>query len=244
MYERFTDRSRKVIQLANQEAQRFNHEYIGTEHILLGLIKEGNGFAATLLKNLDIDLRKVRLEVEKIVQAGPDMVTMGRLPQTPRAKKVIELAIAAARQLDQNHVGTEHILIGLVTEKGGVAYQVLTGLGATEGVVMAELELLLKTSKTSFDPSKDRPELGKLKEQIEELDILKEQAVCDQDFERASKLRDEGMKLRAQKRKQQEDTEVYSSEKLKKIACALLLNYTGDWSATDTVNEIKQILNS
>src|SRR5262249_52739625 len=81
MYERFTDRARKVMQLANQEAQRFNHEYIGTEHILLGLVKEGTGVAANVLKNLDIDLRKIRLEVEKIVQAGPDMVTMGKLPQ-------------------------------------------------------------------------------------------------------------------------------------------------------------------
>ena len=85
MYERFTDRARKVMQLANQEAQRFNHEYIGTEHILLGLVKEGSGVAANVLKNLDIDLRKIRLEVEKIVQAGPDMVTMGKLPQTPSA---------------------------------------------------------------------------------------------------------------------------------------------------------------
>src|SRR6058998_3473172 len=93
MYERFTDRARKVMQLANQEAQRFNHEYIGTEHILLGLVKEGSGVAANVLKNLDIDLRRSRREVEKIVQAGPDMVTMGKLPQTPRAKKVIEYSI-------------------------------------------------------------------------------------------------------------------------------------------------------
>src|SRR6266436_2941066 len=97
MYERFTDRARKVMQLANQEAQRFNHEYIGTEHILLGLVKEGSGVAANVLKNLDIDLRKIRLEVEKIVQSGPDMVTMGKLPQTPRAKKVIEYSIEDAR---------------------------------------------------------------------------------------------------------------------------------------------------
>src|SRR5688572_32354676 len=97
MYERFTDRARKVMQLANQEAQRFNHEYIGTEHVLLGLIKEGSGVAANVLKNLDVDLRKIRLEVEKLVQSGPDMVTMGKLPQTPRAKKVIEYAIEEAR---------------------------------------------------------------------------------------------------------------------------------------------------
>ena len=121
MYERFTDRARKVMQLANQEAQRFNHEYIGTEHILLGLVKEGSGVAANVLKNLDIDLRKIRLEVEKIVQSGPDMVTMGKLPQTPRAKKVIEYSIEEARNLNHNYVGTEHLLLGLLREQEGVA---------------------------------------------------------------------------------------------------------------------------
>src|SRR5437763_1464744 len=129
MYERFTDRARKVMQLANQEAQRFNHEYIGTEHILLGLVKEGTGVAANVLKNLDIDLRKIRMEVEKIVQAGPDMVTMGKLPQTPRAKKVIEYSIEEARNLNHNYVGTEHLLLGLLREQEGVAAQVLMNLG-------------------------------------------------------------------------------------------------------------------
>ncbi|MEM7810902.1 MAG: ATP-dependent Clp protease ATP-binding subunit [Planctomycetota bacterium] len=129
MYERFTDRARKVMQLANQEAQRFNHEYIGTEHILLGLVKEGSGVAANVLKNLDVDLRKIRLEVEKIVQSGPDMVTMGKLPQTPRAKKVIEYAMDEARNLNHNYVGTEHLLLGLLREQEGVAAQVLMNLG-------------------------------------------------------------------------------------------------------------------
>src|SRR5881398_3085451 len=131
MYERFTDRARKVMQLANQEAQRFNHEYIGTEHILLGLVKEGSGVAANVLKNLDIDLRKIRLEVEKIVQTGPgsEMVTMGKLPQTPLAKKVIEYSIEEARNLNHNYVGTEHLLLGLLREQEGVAAQVLMNLG-------------------------------------------------------------------------------------------------------------------
>src|SRR5688572_24804354 len=102
MYERFTDRARKVMQLANMEAQRFNHEYIGTEHILLGLVKEGSGTAATTLKSLDVDVRKIRLEVEKIVQGGPDMVTRGKLPLVPRAKKVVEYAIEEARELRHN----------------------------------------------------------------------------------------------------------------------------------------------
>jgi len=129
MFERFTDRARKVMQLANQEAQRFNHEYIGTEHVLLGLIKEGSGVAANVLKNLDIDLRKIRMEVEKLVQSGPDMVTMGKLPQTPRAKKVIEYSMEEARNLNHNYVGTEHILLGLLREQEGVAAQVLMNLG-------------------------------------------------------------------------------------------------------------------
>ena len=106
MYERFTDRARKVMQLANQEAQRFNHEYIGTEHILLGLVKEGGGKAANVFKNLDVDLRTIRLQAEKLVQSGPDMVTMGKLPQTPRAKKAIEYAIHEADALNHKHVGT------------------------------------------------------------------------------------------------------------------------------------------
>jgi ATP-dependent Clp protease ATP-binding subunit ClpC len=139
MYERFTDRSRKVMQLANQEAQRFNHEYIGTEHILLGLIKEGSGVAANVFKNLDIDLRKIRLEVEKIVQSGPDRIQMGKLPQTPRAKKVIEFAIEEAKLLKHNYVGTEHLLLGLLREDEGVAGQVLLNLGLSLQAVRAEV---------------------------------------------------------------------------------------------------------
>jgi ATP-dependent Clp protease ATP-binding subunit ClpC len=143
MYERFTDRARKVMQLANQEAQRFNHEYIGTEHILLGLIKEGSGVAANVLKNLEVDLRKIRLEVEKLVQSGPDMVTMGKLPQTPRAKKVIEYSMEEARNLGHNYVGTEHILLGLLREQEGVAAQVLMNLGLKLEEVREEVLSLL-----------------------------------------------------------------------------------------------------
>jgi ATP-dependent Clp protease ATP-binding subunit ClpC len=143
MYERFTDRARKVMQLANQEAQRFNHEYVGTEHVLLGLVKEGSGVAANVLKNLDVDLRKIRVEVEKIVQSGPDMVTMGKLPQTPRAKKVIEYAIEEARNLNHNYVGTEHLLLGLLREQEGVAAQVLMNLGLKLEEVREEVLNLL-----------------------------------------------------------------------------------------------------
>jgi ATP-dependent Clp protease ATP-binding subunit ClpC len=143
MFERFTERARKVMALANQEAQRFNHEYIGTEHILLGLVKEGSGVGANVLKNLGVDLHKVRVEVEKLVRAGPDMVTMGKLPQTPRAKKVIEYAIEEARNLNHNYVGTEHLLLGLLREHDGVAAQVLMNLGLKLDEVREEVLNLL-----------------------------------------------------------------------------------------------------
>ena len=143
MFERFTDRARKVMALANQEAQRFNHEYIGTEHILLGLVKEGSGVGANVLKNLEVDLRKVRLEVEKLVKSGPDMVTMGKLPQTPRAKKVIEYSIEEARALNHNYVGTEHLLLGILRENEGVAAQVLMSLGLKMEEVREEVLNLL-----------------------------------------------------------------------------------------------------
>jgi ATP-dependent Clp protease ATP-binding subunit ClpC len=153
MFERFTDRARKVMALANQEAQRFNHEYIGTEHILLGLVKEGSGVGANVLKNLDVDLRKVRLEVEKLVKSGPDMVTMGKLPQTPRAKKVIEYAIEEARNLNHNYVGTEHLLLGLLREHEGVAAQVLMNLSLKLDEVRDEVLNLLGAGNSEQDES-------------------------------------------------------------------------------------------
>lgn len=160
MYERFTDRARKVMQLANQEAQRFNHEYIGTEHILLGLVKEGSGVAANVLKNLDVDLRKIRLEVEKLVQSGPEMVTIGKLPQTPRAKKVIEYSMEEARNLNHNYVGTEHILLGLLREQEGVAAQVLMNLGLKLDDVREEVLNLLGHGMDSGDSERGRSESG------------------------------------------------------------------------------------
>jgi ATP-dependent Clp protease ATP-binding subunit ClpC len=153
MFERFTDRARKVMALANQEAQRFNHEYIGTEHILLGLVKEGSGVGATVLKNLDVDVKKVRLEVEKLVKSGPDMVTMGKLPHTPRAKKVIEYAIEEARSLNHNYVGTEHLLLGLLRETEGIAAQVLMNVGLRLEEVRQEVLNLLGAGVDTNEPA-------------------------------------------------------------------------------------------
>jgi len=143
MFGRFTDRARKVIALANQEAQRFNHEWVGTEHVLLGLVKEGTGVGANVLKNLDVDLHKVRMEVERIVKSGPEMAPMGRLPQTPRAKKVLEYAIEEAKALNHNYVGTEHLLLGLLREREGVAAQVLMNMGLKLEEVREEVLNLL-----------------------------------------------------------------------------------------------------
>src|SRR3954451_23350994 len=170
MFERFTDRARKVMALANQEAQRFNHEYIGTEHILLGLVKEGSGVGANVLKNLDVDLRKVRLEVEKLVKSGPDMVTMGKLPQTPRAKKVIEYAIEEARNLNHNYVRTEHLLLGLLREHDGVAAQVLMNLGLKLEEVREEVLNLLVAGVESEEPQQQEKQGPKGKSRTPALD--------------------------------------------------------------------------
>src|SRR5881409_1037052 len=170
MFERFTDRARKVMALANQEAQRFNHEYIGTEHILLGLVKEGSGVGANVLKNLDVDLRKVRLEVEKLVKSGPDMVTMGKLPQTPRAKKVIEYAIEEARNLNHNYVGTEHLLLGLLREHDGVAAQVLMNLGLKLEEVREEVLKLLGAGVENEEPASQEKQTSKGKSKTPALD--------------------------------------------------------------------------
>lgn len=143
MHDRFTDRARKALQMANQEAQRFNHEYVGTEHILLGLVKEGSGIAANVLKCLGADAKNVRQQVEKLIKCGPDMINMGKLPQTPGATKVIAHAVEVARKTGHNCVGTEHVLLGLVTDTTGVAWQVLQTLGITAEAVTREVFNLL-----------------------------------------------------------------------------------------------------
>jgi ATP-dependent Clp protease ATP-binding subunit ClpC len=157
MYERFTDRARKVMQLANQEAQRLNHEYIGTEHILLGIIKEGSGVGANVLKNLDIDLPRTRREIEKIAEPNPEAPRPGKLPQTPRAKKAIEYAIEEARVLNHNYVGTEHLLLGLLREEEGIAAQVLVSLGLKLADVREEvLHLVGQAAEPSASTVRER----------------------------------------------------------------------------------------
>jgi ATP-dependent Clp protease ATP-binding subunit ClpC len=160
MFERFTDRARKVMALANQEAQRFQHEYIGTEHILLGLIKEGTGVGAVVLKEFGVDLKGIRNQVELMVKSGPEMVPMGKLPHTPLAKNVIEQAIIASRGLRHNYVGTEHLLLGLLTVPEGVAHKVLTQLGVKPDDVRQRIGAIVGSNPAgagTVAPGQDMP---------------------------------------------------------------------------------------
>jgi len=163
MFNRFTERARRAILLAREEAKRLDHDYLGTEHLLLGLIREGEGVAATALQNLGIDLRQVRQEVEKAVGRGGGSLFLGQIPFTPRAKKVLELAVTEARDLGHNYIGTEHLLLGLIREGEGVAAQILNSLGADLDKVREEVVDLLggkvtvqKAHKPSITPTLDR----------------------------------------------------------------------------------------
>ena len=127
-FDKFSERARRVLSLAQEEAQRFNHNYIGTEHILLGLVRETDGVAARVLASLNIELSKVRSAVEFIIGRG-DRAASGEIGLTPRSKKVIELAVDEARRLNHHYIGTEHLLIGLMREGEGVAAGVLESLG-------------------------------------------------------------------------------------------------------------------
>ncbi len=150
MFNRFTERARKVILLAKEEAKRFNHDYIGTEHIMLGLIREGEGVAAAVLQNLGLSSDQIRLEVEKLVQLGPSTIVSGDIPFTPKAKKVIELAMDEARNLGHNYIGTEHLLLGLIREGEGIAAQVLVNLGLDLGKVRQEVMELLGSTAPGY----------------------------------------------------------------------------------------------
>ncbi|MBU2102822.1 MAG: ATP-dependent Clp protease ATP-binding subunit [Candidatus Omnitrophota bacterium] len=166
MFNRFTERARKVLVLAKEEARRFNHDYIGTEHILLGLVREGEGVACAVLQNLGIDLERLRIEIEKLISPGSSASVLGDIPFTPRAKKALELAAEEARNLGHNYIGTEHILLGLIREGEGLASQVLFSLGIDIAKVREEISALLggahpqgATSQTATSTSSKTPAL-------------------------------------------------------------------------------------
>src|SRR5690348_8416539 len=155
MFERFTDRARRVVVLAQEEARLLNHSYIGTEHILLGLIHEGEGVAAKALESLGISLEAVRSQVEEIIGQGGSSPS-GHIPFTPRAKKVLELSLREALQLGHNYIGTEHILLGLIREGEGVAAQVLVKLGADLSRVRQQVIQLLSGYPTQGSGSPEK----------------------------------------------------------------------------------------
>ena len=161
MFNRFTERARKVIIYAKEEARHFNHDYIGTEHLLLGLVKEGEGVAAAVLQKLGVDLETIRIEVEKLVQPGPETQVMGDIPFTPRSKKALELAAEEARALGHNYIGTEHLLLGLVKEGEGMAYRVLLNLGIDLDRLRMEIMEILGSGVAGFGMEEQAKAAGK-----------------------------------------------------------------------------------
>ena len=158
MFERFSERAKKVMALANEAARELQHEYIGTEHVLLGMVKEGGGKAVEVLRSLGVDTDRIGQEVNKLIKQGPDAVSAGRLPGTPRMKEVMRMAIEEARQLKGHYVGTEHLLLGLMAEEEGVAAQVLMNLG----VKPAELrEAVMKLLGMEADTKAKAPTMGR-----------------------------------------------------------------------------------
>jgi ATP-dependent Clp protease ATP-binding subunit ClpA len=146
----FTERVRKVLTLSREEAARLHHEYVGTEHLLLGLIREGEGVGATVLQNLGADLNEIQYRVEEIVKKGPARFVAGPdLPYTSRAKKVLELAMGQASDMKHRYVGTEHLLLGLIEEQKGIAAQLLEDLGVTLGPARDETQRILGTDDAS-----------------------------------------------------------------------------------------------
>jgi ATP-dependent Clp protease ATP-binding subunit ClpC len=212
MFERFTDRSRRVVVLAQEEARMLNHNYIGTEHLLLGLVHEGEGVAARALESLGVSLEAVRQQVEEVIGRGEELPS-GHIPFTARAKKVLELSLREAMQLGHNYIGTEHILLGLLREGDGVAAQVLVKLGADLNRVRRQVIQLLHghapDAMTGIGSIESRlsaleqwagiaPDTGDLDRQIWQA-RSERRAVAADDHEGAASLRDREKELLAER---------------------------------------------
>jgi ATP-dependent Clp protease ATP-binding subunit ClpA len=203
VFEQFTDRARRVVVLAQEEARLLNHNYVGTEHILLGLIHEGEGVAATALESLGISLEAVRAQVEQIIGRGQQAPT-GHIPFTPRAKKVLELSLREALQLGHNYIGTEHILLGLIREGEGVAAQVLVNLGADLPRVRQQVLQVLAGhtgvqagARTRLVRMTVPDDLRDAEEQLAQVRQQKQAAVDAEEFDQAGALRAQERKLAA-----------------------------------------------
>jgi ATP-dependent Clp protease ATP-binding subunit ClpA len=212
MFQKFTDRARRVVVLAQDEARTLNHDYIGTEHILLGLIREGDGLAAKALKSLGISLEAVRREVEETVGQGPEAPSPGHIPFTAGAKKVLELSLREALQLAHSYIGTEHILLALIREGDGVAAQVLVRLGADLNRVRLQVVQLLHRSDalTGTRTAESRlaaieqwvgitPDTADLDRQIGQAHDARAAAVAAQNHDLAASLRDREKELLAER---------------------------------------------
>ena len=195
-FDKFTERARKVLSFAQEEARRFQHNYIGTEHLLLGLVREGEGVAAKVLSNLGVELNKVRSAVEYIIGRG-DRIVLGEIGLTPRAKKVIELAVDEARRLKHHYIGTEHLLLGLVREGEGIAAGVLVSMGVSLEKVRTQTIQVLGQSGVSLKIQEPRTEMVPqlMKELIQEAQNVvasimqeKEKALQQKDYEQAAEL--------------------------------------------------------
>jgi ATP-dependent Clp protease ATP-binding subunit ClpC len=180
VFERFTERARQVVVLAQDEARAFQHNYIGTEHLLLGLLREEEGLAARVLETLDVTVEEVRDQVSLIIGEGDEIAT-GQIPFTPRAKRVLELALREALQLGHNHIGTEHILLGLVHEGEGVAMRILLDLDLDPERIRNEIVRAFAAPAEPLAPD--------LVAEIERVRTEKEAALGAQEFEQAASLR-------------------------------------------------------
>jgi len=202
VFERFTDRARRVIVLAQEEARLLNHDYVGTEHLLLGLAHEGQGVAAKALEVLGIRLEALRSQVEEIIGQG-QRAPSGHIPFTPRAKKVLELSLREALELGHDYIGTEHLLLGLVREGEGVAAQVLVKLGADFPRVRQQVGQLLSGhaggteagARTRLVRMTVPDDLLEAQEQFARVRRHKQAAIDAEDFDRAAALRDQEQQL-------------------------------------------------
>jgi ATP-dependent Clp protease ATP-binding subunit ClpA len=197
MFERFTERARQVVVLAQLEARALRHNYIGTEHLLLGLLREQEGLAARVLASFDVTVEEVRAQVARIVGQGGE-VTTGQIPFTPRAKKVLELSLREARSMRHGYIGTEHILLGLVRENEGLAARILLDFGADAEKIRSEtIRMLAGPDRPSEDGPRDLPPDAPpdLVEELARVRAAKEEAIETQELERAVELREEERRI-------------------------------------------------
>lgn len=193
MLQRFTERARKVMGFANQQAQHSHHEYIGPEHLLLGIVEEGNGIAASILKELDVDLTLLRKEIEQLTPPGADSAVIAKLPQTPQLKKVLDHAVEQARKMHHNYVGTEHLLLGLLLEPDTIAAQALAHFNVD--LARAEREMTNLLSPEAAEPTDTSSQL--IRRAVECLLRAKEVAVAEGNAARAAELQEQALSVGA-----------------------------------------------